>query len=114
MYTKFFIVMPFVACALLTLGFILPSCRELRLGPRSRAACASAVLLVCSKFLFYWLLGGNAFNPEFPIAVIWTWNWLYSAVFLLFGLYIATSLLPRSVVADIARHCKRSPLREAV
>ena len=95
MITRLFIIMPFVACALLTLCFILPACRELRLGRCARAACASVVLLACSKFFFYWLLGGNAFNPELPLAVIWSWNWLYSSIFLLFGLYITTAFLPR-------------------
>ena len=83
MIKAFFICFPFVVCALVMLGFVFPSCRALQCRSRVKVLL---LLIACSKFLLFWLLGGDAFNPELPAAVIWTMNWAYSGVMLLLGL----------------------------
>lgn len=71
---RFFTWIPFVIFVLTMLTFV---CR-LRLGVRGKAVWAIVLLACCSKFLVFGELGGHAFHPDLPAAVIWTWNWAYS------------------------------------
>ena len=99
MIKSFFTYFPFAVFVLLAFVYILPACRAFKFGPRAQAAIAAFLLLCCSKFLCYQAFGGDAFNPELPQWLIWTWNWLYSGVMLLFALSVALFFVPRRVKA---------------
>ena len=99
MFRAIFICLPLVAFVFVMLGFVFPSCRALQLRSRTQAAWSVLVLLACSKFLFYRLLGGDEFNPDLPMAVIWLWNWMYSGAMILLVLAVALFFLRRKVKA---------------
>lgn len=95
MIKSFFVYFPFAVFVLLAFVYILPACRAFKFGPRAQAAIAAFLLLCCSKFLCYQAFGGDAFNPDLPQWLIWTWNWLYSGAMLLFALSVALFFVPR-------------------
>ena len=99
MFRAIFICLPLIAFVFVMLGFVFPSCRALQLRSRTQAAWSVLVLLACSKFLFYRLLGGDEFNPDLPMAVIWLWNWMYSGAMILLVLAVALFFLRRKVKA---------------
>ena len=99
MFRAIFICFPLIAFVFVMLGFVFPSCRALQLRSRTQAAWSLLVLLACSKFLFYRLLGGDEFNPDLPMAVIWLWNWMYSGAMILLVLAVAFFFLRRKVRA---------------
>ena len=99
MFRAIFICFPLIAFVFVMLGFVFPSCRALQLRSRTQAAWSVLVLLACSKFLFYRLLGGDEFNPDLPMAVIWLWNWMYSGAMILLVLAVALFFLRRKVKA---------------
>ena len=99
MFRAIFICFPLIAFVFVMLGFVFPSCRALQLRSRTQAAWSLLVLLACSKFLFYRLLGGDEFNPDLPMAVIWLWNWMYSGAMILLVLAVALFFLRRKVKA---------------
>ena len=73
---------PFIVWALTCLAFVRPS----RLGKAAKGVWC-VVLLVCfGKFLWFKLLGGDAFVPDLPEKLIWFMNWFYSGAFVLFAL----------------------------
>ena len=81
-----FTYIPYAFFALTMATFVIP----LRLKVRAQAIW-SMVLLVCfSKFLCFGALGGHAFNPDLPAAVIWIWDWLYSGAMILSALGLLT------------------------
>ena len=75
----FFTYFPYAVFALTMATFVL----RLRLGIRGKAIWAMVLLACCSKFLCFRELGGHAFTPELPAAVIWAWNWAYSGAMIL-------------------------------
>lgn len=96
-YRAFFSYMPLGVFVLLMTCFVAPSCRALGKGVRAQAVCAMFLLFCCAKFLCYDAFGGDVFNPEFPTAVIWVWNWLYSGAMILLVLTAALFFVPRRV-----------------
>ena len=97
MIVALFTYAPFAIFALLVPAYIVPTCRTWRIGPRGQASIAAFLLLCCSKFLCYMAFGGDAFNPELPQWLIWTWNWLYSGAMILFVVSLVQFLVPRRV-----------------
>lgn len=83
-----FAVGPFIVWALTYFIFI----RPLRLGKAAQGALSGALFVCFGKFAWFKLLGGDAFVPCLPEALIWFMNWLYSGAFSLFALALA--LLP--------------------
>lgn len=83
MFKAIFICIPLVAFVLVMLGFVFPTCRALQLRSRTTALWSAVILLACLKFLFFRILGGDEFNPDLPLAVIWAWNWMYSGAMIL-------------------------------
>ena len=57
-----------------------------RMRVRAQAAWAMALLACASKFACYKAFGGDAFAPELPEKLIWTWNWVYSGMCLLLAM----------------------------
>ena len=86
MIKAFFMYTPFAVFVLLALVYIVPTCRAWKIAQRGQASIAAFLLFCCSKFLCYRAFGGDAFNPDLPQWLIWTWNWLYSGAMLLFVL----------------------------
>ena len=78
----FFTYFPYAVFVLAMAVFVL----RLRIGVRGKAIWAIVLLVCCSKFLCFRELGGHAFTPELPAAVIWTWNWAYSGAMILAAL----------------------------
>ena len=76
---SFFTYFPYAVFVLAMAVFVL----RLNLGVRGKAIWAMVLLVCCSKFLCFRELGGHAFTPELPAAVIWTWNWAYSGAMIL-------------------------------
>lgn len=70
--------------------FVLPSCKALGLGARTQAIWAIFLLVCFSKFLCYKSFGGNVFNPNLPMVIIWIWNFLYSGAMILFVISVVT------------------------
>ena len=97
MFRTFFVYSPFVVFVLTMLVFVVPALRTLRLGTRAQAVSAMFLLFCFSKFLCYKAFGGDEFNPDLPMALIWIWNWLYSGAILLFAFSVALFFLPRRV-----------------
>lgn len=79
---SFFTYFPYAVFVLAMAVFVL----RLNLGVRGKAIWAMVLLVCCSKFLCFRELGGHAFTPELPAAVIWTWNWAYSGAMILAAL----------------------------
>lgn len=101
MFKAIFTCLPLVAFVMVMLGFVLPACRALQLRSRVQAAWSVLILLACSKFLFYRLLGGDEFNPDLPMLVIWAWNWLYSGAMILLFLSLALFFVPKKAKAYV-------------
>ena len=99
MIKTLFVYAPFAVFVLLALTYILPACRGWRIGQRGQASIAAFLLFCCSKFLGYQMFGGDAFNPDLPQWLIWTWNWLYSGAMILFALSLVLFFVPRRVKA---------------
>ena len=99
MIKAFFMYTPFAVFVLLALVYIVPTCRAWKIAQRGQASIAAFLLFCCSKFLCYRAFGGDAFNPDLPQWLIWTWNWLYSGAMLLFVLAVALFFVPRRVKA---------------
>jgi hypothetical protein len=97
MFRTFFVYFPLAVFVLTMLAFVVPASRALRLGTRAQAVSAMFLLLCFSKFLCYKAFGGDEFNPDLPVALIWIWNWLYSGAMLLFAFSVALFFLPRRV-----------------
>ena len=97
MYKTFFTYLPFVAFAFMMFGFVFPACRAQCLRLRTAVAWSAMLLVACSKFLFFRLLGGDAFNPDLPIAVICVWNWMYSGAMILLLLSLILVFVDRRV-----------------
>ena len=77
-----FTYVPYAFFALTLATFVVP----LKLKVRAQAIWSMALLLCFSKFLCFAAFGGDAFNPDLPAWVIWTWDWLYSGATLLSAL----------------------------
>ena len=77
-----FSVVPFVVWALTYFIFIRPC----RLGKVTRRVWAGVLFVCFGKFMWFKLLGGDAFVPDLPEKLIWLMNWLYSGAFVLFAL----------------------------
>ena len=81
-----FTYIPYAFFALTMATFVLP----LRMKVRAQAIWSMALLVCFSKFLCFGALGGHAFNPDLPAAVIWIWDWLYSGAMILSALGLLT------------------------
>jgi len=57
-----------------------------RFAVRTQAIWAMVLLAAFAKFLCFAEFGGHAFSPDFPEAVIWAWDFLYSGAMILFAL----------------------------
>jgi hypothetical protein len=97
MIRAFFVCFPFVVFAMTMFTFVRPACRAFGAGTRAQVVCAVPLLLCFSKFLCYKAFGGDEFSPELPLALIWTWNWLYSGAMILFALSLVLRFLPGRV-----------------
>ncbi len=97
MFKIIFSYLPFLVFGLLMFTFVLPACRAYKLGTRTQALMAMFLLFCAAKFLCYGAFGGDEFNPELPLPVIWTWNWLYSGEMILFALSVLLFFIPRRV-----------------
>ena len=97
MFRILFTYLPFGAFVLLMLGFVFPSCRALGMRTRAQAVWAIVLLAACSKFLCYRAFGGDEFNPDLPLWLIWAWNWFYSGAMILLVLTAALFFLPGKV-----------------
>lgn len=75
----FLIYFPFFVWALTLVTFV----RPLSANRRIRWTWGVVLLLIAAKFVLFEHLGGNAFNPELPVGLIWTANVLYSGLMLL-------------------------------
>ena len=73
---------PFIVWALTCLAFVRPS----RLGKAAKGVWCGVLLVCFGKFLWFKLLGGDAFVPDLPEKLIWFMNWFYSGAFVLFAL----------------------------
>lgn len=93
MFKAIFICVPLVAFVLVMFGFVFPTCRALQLRSRTTVVWSVVIFLACLKFLFFRLLGGDEFNPDLPLAVIWAWNWMYSGAMILLVLSIPLALV---------------------
>lgn len=93
-----FILLPFLFAVLAMALFVAPGKR----GARFQAAWAAWLLFCASKFLCYATLGDNAFAPELPEKLIWTWNWAYSGMCVLLALAAAWRLV-RLAVSPFAK-----------
>ena len=89
MFKATFEVLPFAFC----LGAMALFVRPARVGVRAQALWAAALAACASKFLCFEALGGDAFAPELPEALIWTWGWAYSGMCILFALAAAWQTL---------------------
>lgn len=67
-----------------------------------RVLLAVLGLLGASKFIGFELLGGDAFNPEFPTWLLFAWGWLESCVWIAFPLTVFGA-----IAAGVARPCRR-------
>ena len=81
-----FTYVPYGFFALTMATFVIP----LKLKVRAQAVWTMVLLACFSKFLCFAALGGHAFNPYLPAAVIWTWDWLYSGAMILSALGLLT------------------------
>lgn len=61
-----------------------------RMSVRARLGWTVALAVAFSKFLGFRVFGGHAFTPELPVAVIWTWDFLYSGAMILSALSLLT------------------------
>ena len=59
--------------------------RPLKLSRRGTFAAAALLALALGKFAFFATVGGNAFTPDLPALVIWSYGWIYAAALLLTG-----------------------------
>ena len=96
---------PFIVWALTCLAFVRPS----RLGKAAKGVWCGVLLVCFGKFLWFKLLGGDAFVPDLPEKLIWFMNWFYSGAFALFALaavvYIAVGVfvilnVPEAIRSD--------------
>jgi len=81
-FKAIFTLLPFLFFSLLMFLFVAPA----RMRVRAQAAWAMALLACASKFACYKAFGGDAFAPELPEKLIWTWNWAYSGMCLLLAM----------------------------
>ena len=84
-----FSVVPFIVWALTYIIFIRPG----RLGKVARRVWAGALFVCFGKFMWFKLLGGDAFVPDLPEKLIWLMNWLYSGAVVLFALSMLSFFL---------------------
>ena len=70
MIRTLFIYVPFAVGLMIVFGLVFPRCRQLQLRTRTQAVWAMVIMLCCSKFLCFKVLGGDEFNPDLPTAVI--------------------------------------------
>ena len=82
-----FTYIPYAFFALTMATFVVP----LKLKVRAQAIWSMALLICFSKFLCFAALGGHAFTPDLPAAVIWAWDWLYSGAMILSALGLITA-----------------------
>lgn len=75
----FLVYFPFFVWALTLVTFL----RPLTENRRVRWIWGAGLLLIAAKFVLFEHLGGDAFNPELPVGLIWTANVLYSGLMLL-------------------------------
>lgn len=85
-----FTLLPFVVLLLELFVFV----RKVSSRTRTQAIWTMILLFSASKFLIFASLGGDAFAPELPSAVIWTLNVFYSSFMI---------LLPLSLLARLCR-----------
>lgn len=90
MYKAIFTALPFVFVTILMFSFV----RRSRVGTRAQAVWAMLFLACASKFVCFAAFGGDAFAPDLPEAVIWTWNWAYSGMCILLLLSVLLALVP--------------------
>ena len=76
-----FQIIPILAWALAFLAVV----RPLKLSRRGTFAAAALLALALGKFAFFATVGGNAFTPDLPALVIWSYGWIYAAALLLTG-----------------------------
>lgn len=88
-FKAIFEILPFLFCAILMFSFVRCVCR----GVRAQAVWAMALVACASKFVFFEVLGGDAFAPELTEGVILAWGWAYSGMCLLLALSLAWHLL---------------------
>ena len=97
MFRLILIGFPLLVFLILEILFVFPVCRANGFGPRAQAIWTAALLLACSRSVCYEALGGDPFNPNFPLAVVWTWNWLFSAALILVVLAVVLFFVPAKV-----------------
>lgn len=102
-FKTIFTVLPFLFATLAMLFFARGAVRS----ARAKAVWAVVLFAGASKFLFFALLGGDAFAPELPAPVIWAWNWVYSGVCILCGLSVAMLPFRRFVKKALSRRAGR-------
>lgn len=76
---NFFTYIPFAALVIVLFAFV----RRCGFRVRAQAIWTMVLLLACSKFFCFRYLGGNAFCPEFPAALVLGWDFLYSGMIIL-------------------------------
>ena len=79
------------------LALVFTFVRRCRLGVLARVAWTAVLFLCAVKFVAFELVGGAAFAPELPEALIWIWNWAYSGMCLLLLFSILLFFLPPKV-----------------
>lgn len=85
MFKIAFTFLPFVFAFSLVPLFLKPA----GVAGRGKAAALAIFLACASKFAAFRVFGGDAFAPELPQGLIWSWNWAYSGMCILFGFSLA-------------------------
>ena len=57
--------------------------RPLELSRRGTFAASVLFAVALGKFAFFATVGGDAFTPNLPALVIWSYGWLYAAAMML-------------------------------
>ena len=101
MWGLVFQTIPVVAWCLSVLVVVAP----LKLARPISLSIALALAVAFSKFAFYALVGGDGFNPDLPVCVIWFCGWAYAAAMMLTGFSLVC------VVTDGVMCLCRHPVR---
>lgn len=81
---KNFTIFPLIVFSVTLAVFVL----RLDIGKRGKKIWAVVLALACAKFACFKWFGGNAYAPDFPEWLLWSWNALYSSAAVLFALSI--------------------------
>lgn len=102
-YHVFFLVFPFVAWTIACFVGL----RPMKLSSPWKWLTALVLLLASQKFVIFWLLGGNAFNPELPAWFIHASGWAYSAFMLFVGLVCTAAILKATIAFFASFHVRQ-------